>query len=111
MAFKKFEHDPGATLDYSIEWEDWLDSDNGETITDCSWSVTPHPDNETSEAEDTTPVTVIAQTLSPGGDATTVWLEGGTAGNNYIVTAHVTSDSTPIQREDERSIELKVRER
>lgn len=86
-----FIKDPQAILDYSFVWTAWLDT--GETITAN---------------------TVTVETGLTKGDVTTsdntitVWLSGGTAGEDYDVTCHITTSDT---RQDDRTMTIKCRQR
>jgi len=88
--------DPGATLDYQVDWSAWLAQ--GETITG-------------------TPVVTVDDglTLNPPGKATTqadgkvtFWLAGGAAGQVYTVACQIT---TSQGRTDQRSFRLAVADR
>jgi hypothetical protein len=83
--------DPSAVLDYVFDWTEWLAT--GETITDHT--ITPD-----------TGITVDSSTESDG--KVTVWLSGGTAGENYKVACLIT---TSAGRTDERTIWIKVTNR
>ena len=83
--------DPSAVLDYAFDWTEWLAT--GETIT-----------VHTITAD--TGITVDSSTELDG--KVTVWLSGGTAGQNYKVACKIT---TPAGRTDERTIWIKVVER
>lgn len=86
-----FEKDPDAVLDYQWDWSNWLAE--GDTIS--SYDI-----------DEDTGITVDSS--SNDDDSVTVWLSGGTAGENYTVRCEiVTSDG----RTDERSILIRVRER
>lgn len=86
--------DPNAKLDFSVEWEDWLAS--GETLSSVSWTV----------------ATGLTQSGSPAASNTTtratVWLEGGTAGQDYDVTCRATTSAGRI---DDRTLRIQVRQR
>lgn len=91
MAFTAVK-DPDATLDYSIDWTDWL-AEATDTISTSSW---------TAEAgitiEDDTNTTAVA----------TVWLSGGTVNEQYdIVNEIVTAGG----RTDNRTLTVRVREK
>lgn len=86
-------HDPQARLDYAIDWSAWLQS--GETINASTWSV---PDGITQATPEPSETDGVA----------TIWLTGGTVGQNYMVTNHIT---TSMGREDDRSLFLRVTER
>ena len=83
--------DPGATLDYSVDWSKWLAS--GETITSHAVTV-PTGIDKTTDAHTST--------------AVTYWLSGGTAGQRYAVTCQIT---TSQGRTDERTDYIDVRDR
>lgn len=83
--------DPDAVLDYGFDWDPWLAS--GETISTSSWVADSGLTVDTSSATST---------------VATVWLSGGTAGQDYIVTNEIV---TSASRTDNRSMLIKVRER
>jgi len=83
MIDKSFVKDPQAKLDYVWDWTVWL---AGDKITGVSIIM---PTGLTSNEYTYTDNTVTA------------WLEGGTAGNNYLVPCKITTNSGRI---DERSI-------
>ena len=90
----KVRKDPQAYLDYSLDWgAEWLDT--GDTVTASVWSVTP-----------VNGLLIGDQPFTA--EVTTVWLSGGTAGESYTVTNHIT---TAEGREDERSLLIEVTER
>ena len=89
----RFTKDPQAKLDYSIDWSAWLVS--GDPIASVSWAATG--------------VTVsVSPAPSRSGGVTTVWLEGGTAGDDARVACTITTTSGRI---DERTIMLRLRDR
>lgn len=90
--FKSDPKDPDAVLDYVLDWTSWLAS--GETITG-----TPAVTVESGITKDS---------QSNTGTIVTVWLSGGTAGQNYTVAVKVT---TTDARTDERTILVPVRDR
>jgi hypothetical protein len=65
--------DPNAILDYSIDWSDWLDTDE---ISTSTWTV-PTGITKTSESNTTT--------------VATIWLSGGTAGTTYTLLDRITT--------------------
>jgi hypothetical protein len=87
--------DPDAILDYGFDWSDWLQTN--ETITASTWGIDPSDspglDKQSDSFSDT---------------ATTIWLSGGEADEDYVVTNHIT---TSANREDDRSHKIKVRQR
>lgn len=82
--------DPGARLDYTVDWEDWLDSD---TIASVTWTV---PTGLTKESQSNTTT------------AATVWLSGGTAGTDYAVVCHIV---TVAGRLDDRTLTIRCDQR
>ena len=89
---KTFNHDPDANLDYSVNWEDWLEDDD-DTISSVVWVV---PDGMTKTSQSST------DTIA------TVWLSGGTEGQQYNVVCRIT---TAGGRTEDRTIRLKVVEK
>lgn len=85
-----FRKDPDAVLDYKIDWTDWL---SGDTISASSWAAEAGITID-SDTNDTT--------------SATVWLSGGTAGQVYEVTNHITTASG---RADDRTLTFQVDER
>lgn len=82
--------DPDAILDYDVDWSRWLGTD---TISSVVWVVGTGLTKDSQSNTDT-----VAK----------VWLSGGTVGTNYSVTCRVT---TAGGRTDDRSFQVKVRER
>lgn len=81
---------PDAKLDYTLDWEEWLD---GDIIQSSTWELDPGLTLESATYED---------------PKTTLWLSGGGAGERYKVINHIiTADG----REDERSFTVLVGER
>ena len=83
--------DPSAVLDYVFDWTGWLAS--GETIDTHTITV------DTGLTKDSS---------TESGGKVTVWLSGGTAGENYKVACLIT---TSAGRTDERTIWIKVTNR
>lgn len=92
MAVKIFVKDPDATLDYVVNWEDWLD---GDTIDSMSYIAD-------------TGITVETAMNSNTNSTSTLWLSGGTAGETYDVVCRITTLSGRI---DDRTLRFKVKER
>ena len=86
-----FVKDPGAVLDYSIEWSKWLADDQIQTST---WSVSD--------------AAVGAANHSTTATRTSVWLSGGVAGQVCTVTNRITTSGG---RTDQRSFVLQVQDR
>lgn len=91
MATNTFIKDPSAVLDYVFDWSDWLAT--GEVISSHVITV------DTGLTKDSD---------SEASGIVTVWLSGGTAGENYKVACLIT---TSAGRTDERTIWIKVTNR
>ena len=95
MALTTFLHDPDAgPLDYLIDWSDWLET--SDALDTATWTITG--DDEVLERTDD----------YVNATATSIWVQGGTAGVVYNASVHVV---TTGGREDERSIDIRVLER
>lgn len=85
--------DPDAVLDYKVDYSSWLA--DGETISTATVTVDAG-------------ITKDSSSVTDSNTSVTAWLSGGTAGDNYKVTYHIT---TSDGREDDRTIVIKVLER
>ncbi len=83
-----FPKDPTAILEYTVDWQDWLQT--GETIETSTWTV---PSGITKD-DDTKSTT-----------AATIWLSGGTKGKTYRVTNRIVTNQG---RDVPRSIFIQV---
>lgn len=94
--------DPDAILDYGFDWSDWLVE--GEFLEESTWlmpegiSVADDSELESGESGSSFETT----------GSTTVWLSGGTHGEDYRVTNRVV---TSQGRRDDRSHKIQVRNR
>lgn len=86
--FPRWDKDPQAVKDYSLDWSDWLGTD---TIASSTWEV---------------PSGIIKDQSGNTTTVTSVWLRGGTIGNTYQVSNKVT---TAGGRTDVRTIEIQVK--
>lgn len=86
-----FTKDPNAVLDYIIDWTEWLGI--GDTIKTSTWTV---PTGLTKDSDSKTTTTA------------TVWLSGGTAGQEYMVTNSI---ETISGRKEDRSFNIVVAQR
>lgn len=87
----KYTKDPDAILDYTVDWSDWLAT--GDTISSVASSVQ----------------TGITRTTQTNTTTThTIWLSGGTEGQEYEVTSRI---DTAGGRTDERTIIIRVNEK
>lgn len=84
---KTFLKDPDATLDYKVDWSDWLGAD---TISTSSFTVPSGITEDTSTNSTTT---------------ATVWLSGGTVGERYKVINRIV---TAGGRTADRTLYIKV---
>ena len=82
--------DPDAVLDYTVDWEDWL---NGDTIKTSVWALSS---GITEDSDSKTTLTA------------TIWLSGGTVGNKYTVINEIVTNGG---RTENRSIYIEVKER
>lgn len=83
--------DPGAVLDYTFDWADWLGTD----------TITAHTVTASAAG-----VTVASSAVV--GAAVVAWLTGGTAGTAATVTCHIT---TAAGRQDDRTLYLNIFQR
>lgn len=81
-------HSPGANLDYSLDWSNWLE--DGETVTDSQWTATSG--------------ITLSRNQVTSGSLTSTYAGGGTLNGTYILTNTITTSSGRI---DSRIIRLK----
>lgn len=86
-----FLKDPNDVLDYMWDWSSWLG--DGEAIQSSTVLV---PDGLTKDSDSNTDTAV------------TVWLSGGTVGQNYRVVSRITTNQA---RTVDRSMQIAVHER
>lgn len=86
-----FIKDPAAVLDYSWDWSQWLQP--SETISTSTMTASPG---------------LTINSNSHTTTSTTVWVQGGTAGQPYTVTNEIT---TSAGRTDNRTISIRVQTR
>jgi hypothetical protein len=91
---KSFVKDPQAVLDYSLDWGPWLD---GDELSNSDWSVVA---GTISEVPATRSYTIQG--------ITRVYIQGGALGENAILKNTIT---TAGGRTDERSLEIRIRQR
>lgn len=74
--------DPDSTLDYGVDWSNWLN--DGDAISSSTWlSINP----TTSPALD-----YVTGSQSNDGDSTKVQIEGGVVGVRYEITNRITTN-------------------
>lgn len=88
--------DPDAIIDFGFRWDRWLQT--GETVATSGWVASSGLTVEASPP----PTTIVDDTV------TKVWVSGGVAGTNYLLTNTIT---TSDGRTDERSFRIHVVER
>jgi hypothetical protein len=86
--------DPDATLDYQLDWADWLAE--GVSIVDLDVTATAG---------------VTVDSTSFTATTTTAWLSGGTAGDIALITFRITTDSSPVAQIDDRTVKLRILDR
>jgi hypothetical protein len=91
------EKDTESTLDYSIDWSEWLPA--GITITGSSWAIG-------FDGDDTDPVARVSDVFT--GDKTTITVSGGTVNEVYRLFNTVTLSSGLVER---RSFRILVTQR
>lgn len=94
MAQVAYLKDPAAYLDYKFDWSDWLEE--GELIASYVLTLTGGGLSGVSDFDD--------------GTSVTVWITSGTVDTEGTVACKITTDNSP-PRIDERTIEIKVRQR
>jgi hypothetical protein len=80
------------------ELSDWLQS--GETISSYVMSA--------SALNSASLISIIDDYLSDSNTSVTVWIGGGDIFGNYTVNCKISTSSSPIAREDEKTIYIKV---
>lgn len=88
---RTFSKDPNAALYYGFDWSDWFAS--GETIDTVVWTV---------------PAGLTGGTEANDGEVVKILLSGGTAGEEYEVSARIT---TTDGQTDERTLLIRCEER
>lgn len=87
---RRFDKDPDSTVDFGFDWSDWLVDD---TIASSTWTLQTGLTAGTNSFTDT---------------VTTVWIAGGTAGQQYTAANRIT---TAGGRTDERTLIITVEQR
>jgi hypothetical protein len=89
---KGFIKDPDATLDYAFDWSQWLGTD---TISTSTWVVE-------------SPLSIVPASETFDATSTRVFVTGGDLNGSYILSNRITTNGS---RTDDRSIEIKIRNR
>lgn len=87
--------DPDAKLPFTVDWSQWL-ANEGDTAASATWMV------PAGLVQESTPLPSLAN-----GKAT-VWISGGTAGQDYLVTCRLVTTGGKI---DDRTFRIKVIDR
>ncbi len=88
MSADVFVKDPGDRTDYVVDYEEWLD---GDTVSSVSWTI---------------PAGLTQYASSNTTTAATLWLTGGTHGQDHIITCQATTAGGRIKQ---RSFKIMVR--
>lgn len=96
--------DPSAVLDW--KW-DFRATTNGSDTTVADWLASGETISSKTVTADSG-LTVDSSSITDSSTSVTVWLSGGTAGEDYAVTCRIV---TSASRTDERSIVIKCRQR
>lgn len=96
--------DPGSTLDYPVDWSDWLD--DGDEIVTSEWIITPLVDEDNTLTIADGSGDVPAPSFN--NERTTAFVSGGTLGHRYVLTNRVT---TAEFRTEDRSRVIEVKEK
>jgi hypothetical protein len=91
--------DPGATLVYSLDWADWMES--GDALANSTMTTT-------TISGDPSPLTIVSSGIRPDVDITYVEITGGSAGNIYTITNTITTENGLIDR---RAFRIRVQTR
>lgn len=89
---------PLSHLDYGFNWAPYLPA--GATITASVWAADPAPV--------ASPLVFDAASVTLG--VTMVWITGGVAGTDYLVSNTITYEVDGVVRTDTRSFILQVRD-
>jgi hypothetical protein len=110
MSFSMPPKDPNAVLDYKFDYAPRTNGNTDVGMTD--WL-------KTGEAIDSFTLSVNAVTsgclpniadsyLDDNNTSVVVWLSGGDLFMEYLVTSHIVTSSSPVARQDDRSIKIKI---
>ena len=97
------EKDPDAVVDFPVVWYDWLD---GDTLS--SHEVSADTGITVDSSAINSGIVTVEGTSYAANNVVTVWLSGGTAGEEYDIAVKVV---TAGERTDERTFRVVVLER
>lgn len=92
---KRIKTDPNSDLDYSVDWTNWLETD--ESVHTSTWVVT--------EADDETKITLHDAGITSNVTFTFASFTGAEEGEEYIITNRIITDSV-VPRTEDSSIKL-----
>ena len=93
------EKDPQATLDYTLDWSNWLS--NSDNIASSTWTIQTY-------SGDSDPVIKTSQSFDATDSTTTIWLSGGTTSKDYKITNTITTTNNLT---DERYFRIFLKDR
>ncbi len=93
MTGDKIAKDPDAVLDYQFNWAEWLTENDSDTIFTSTLIV---------------PTGIIKDSDTKTTTTATIWLSGGTLGEDYDITNRIV---TAGGRTEDRTMTIKVRAR
>lgn len=82
-----FRKEPGAKLDFGIDWTAWL---KGDTISSATWTV----------ADGITRSSFPAPSVENDGTLAVAWFEGGTHGGRYAGRCQITTAAGRVEGQD-----------
>lgn len=89
---------PLSHLDYGFNWAPYLPA--GAVITDSTWAAAPSP----------VASPLVFDSASEAQGVTMVWITGGVAGTDYLVSNTITFEVDGVVRTDTRAFILQVRD-
>jgi hypothetical protein len=90
MMIGAFVKDPNSTIDFAVDWAEWLNT--GDNVTVSTWE---------------TPTGLTLSSSSVSNNVARAFLTGGLAGVDYLITNRVTTQGGRIE---DRSILVQVRQ-
>jgi methyl coenzyme M reductase alpha subunit len=88
MTLGKYVKTPAERKNYSIDFEEWLNT--GETVTTFTYSSTP---------VDATPAVIDAYAIAVDGLSVGIYVSGGIAGTNYKIDVIATTSTGQIKED------------
>ena len=94
--------DPNATLDYTFDWTSWLDA-VGDSLASVGTTVVAVGSDPSST------VSVVSSYVS--GKTVVAWVSGGVVNETITLTCHIKTNASPIARQEDSTVYLKVKEK